>query len=276
MSVTLLKKTDTLGQVSGKGSASAFEQYCRFFIGRKSLGALLRYELAQWLAVPCPGALGYLLRKRLLPGLFQRCEAGVQWGRNVVLRCPGRMSIGEGTAIDDYCLLDARSLEQGPFRLGRRVLVARNCTLQSKSDRGSIDIGDGSVISANSSLHAIGGIRFGQNVGLGPHCFVGGGLYKFDDPDTPPIKQQFYSTGPITVQDNVWIGAGVLILEGVTIGTGSIIAAGSVIREDVPPYTIVTPHQRQVLMKRPNLPKEEPTTPQAATRAAEEPTRRSA
>lgn len=44
---------------------------------------------------------------------------------------------------------------------------------------------------------------------------------------------------PVTIEHDVWIGAGVYISNGVTIGTGAVIAAGSVITNDVPPYAIV-------------------------------------
>jgi acetyltransferase-like isoleucine patch superfamily enzyme len=46
-------------------------------------------------------------------------------------------------------------------------------------------------------------------------------------------------TSPIIVCDDVWVGYGVSILKGVTIGTGAIIAAGSVVTKNVPPYSIV-------------------------------------
>ena len=45
--------------------------------------------------------------------------------------------------------------------------------------------------------------------------------------------------GGIVVEDDVWIGFGALILDGVTLGQGSVVAAGSVVTKNVPPYTIV-------------------------------------
>jgi galactoside O-acetyltransferase len=44
---------------------------------------------------------------------------------------------------------------------------------------------------------------------------------------------------PIVIQDDVWIGAGAIVLPGVTVGTGSVIAAGAVVSHDVPPMTVV-------------------------------------
>lgn len=51
--------------------------------------------------------------------------------------------------------------------------------------------------------------------------------------------QGSFSKGGIVIEDNVWIGANCVILDGVTIGTGSIIAAGSVVSRSVAPYTIL-------------------------------------
>ena len=56
---------------------------------------------------------------------------------------------------------------------------------------------------------------------------------------TIPMIDQGIVTTPVIVGDDVWIGHGAVILRGVTIGTGSIIAAGSVVRSDVPPFSIV-------------------------------------
>jgi acetyltransferase-like isoleucine patch superfamily enzyme len=44
---------------------------------------------------------------------------------------------------------------------------------------------------------------------------------------------------PITIEKDVWIGAGATILSGVTVGQGSVVAAGAVVTKDVPPYTLV-------------------------------------
>lgn len=54
-----------------------------------------------------------------------------------------------------------------------------------------------------------------------------------------PDDKDIESRGPITIGHDVWIGAQVVILSGVTIGTGAVIAANSTVTRDVPPYAIV-------------------------------------
>jgi acetyltransferase-like isoleucine patch superfamily enzyme len=52
------------------------------------------------------------------------------------------------------------------------------------------------------------------------------------------MDQGVYSTGPVILGEDVWLGAGVIILGGIRIGKGSIIGAGSVVTRDIPEYSI--------------------------------------
>jgi len=63
--------------------------------------------------------------------------------------------------------------------------------------------------------------------------------HKFDDTNVPIINQGHSQEEPIIIEDDVWLGARVIILPGVKIGKGSIIAANSVVTKDVSPYTII-------------------------------------
>lgn len=57
--------------------------------------------------------------------------------------------------------------------------------------------------------------------------------------DEPFPKQQFTDNGPITIGNDVWIGARALLLPSIHIGNGAIVAAGAVVTRDVPDYAIV-------------------------------------
>jgi acetyltransferase-like isoleucine patch superfamily enzyme len=54
---------------------------------------------------------------------------------------------------------------------------------------------------------------------------------------------------PIVIEDNVWLGANVVVMPGVTIGKHSVVAAGSVVTKDVPPDTIVAGVPAKVVKK---------------------------
>ena len=234
----------------GDARKSALRKYSDFFVGRRGLGALMAYELYTVLGSSLPGALGYLARGVLYRRLLGRCGKGVQFGRNLALRHPGKIYIGSGTAIDDDCLIDARSTTEGGFVIGDRVLVARGCIIQSKTDAGTVEIGNECNIGGQTTLSSSGGIRLGRYVLIAGQCYIGGGRYLNDRFDVPMMKQGAYTRGPVVIGDDVWLGAGVRVLDGVTIGEGAIIGSGAVVTKDVPAYAIAVGVPARVVASR--------------------------
>ena len=70
-----------------------------------------------------------------------------------------------------------------------------------------------------------------------------------DDPERP-IKVQGVSRESILIEDDVWLGAGVIVVAGVTIGRGSAVAAGCVVTHDVPPFALVAGVPARVVRSR--------------------------
>ena len=97
------------------------------------------------------------------------------------------------------------------IRIGRRVFINACCCFQ---DQGGISIGDGTLIGHRVTLATI-------NHGL------------------PPDRRHVHNIAPIVIGKDVWIGSGAILLPGEQVGDGAVVAAGSVVREDVPPRTIV-------------------------------------
>ena len=78
-------------------------------------------------------------------------------------------------------------------------------------------------------------VSFGDNVFVAPHC----GFYTAGHPlDVARRNQGLEYARPITIGDNVWIGAEVCVLPGVSIGEGSVIGAGSVVTKDIPAHVL--------------------------------------
>lgn len=85
---------------------------------------------------------------------------------------------------------------------------------------------------------------------LGSHCFIGPdcGFYTASHPLLAQERNQgLERVDPITLEDNVWLGAKVSVMPGVMIGTGSVIGAGSVVTKDIPSYVVAAGNPCRVL-----------------------------
>lgn len=217
---------------------SALKKYQAFFIGSERWSALLRYEFTMIFASGTRGALGYALRKVLFPKLFGKAGRGLNFGRDVSLRCPGRMSLGDNATIDDGCALDARgTTKPGDLSIGARTLIARGTILLVKSNY--LRIGADCSIGSQCSLNAVSGIEIGDHCIIAGQCYFGGGRYKMALGQGPMVLQGLETKGPVKLGNDVWVGANVTVLDGVTVGDGAILAAGSVVNSDVVANSIV-------------------------------------
>ena len=73
--------------------------------------------------------------------------------------------------------------------------------------------------------------------------------HNFEDINKPIREQENISKG-ITIEDNVWIGHGCSILDGVNVGKGSVIAAGSVVNKSIPQFSVAGGVPAVVIKKR--------------------------
>lgn len=130
------------------------------------------------------------------------------------------------------------------LRLGLRVKMQRPGNIVIGNN---VEINYGVWVAASNKEN--GDISIGNNVLIGPYTILHSGNHNYKDPDKI-IKNQGYTFGKITIEDDVWIAARCTILSGVTIGKGSVIAAGSVITKDIPPYSVVAGVPGKVISKR--------------------------
>lgn len=119
-------------------------------------------------------------------------------------------------------------------RIGYNVNIMHNIEFGSGKN---ISIGDNSGIGARCQLNDGDKIEIGKNVLMGPDVIFYTTNHKTDKEKL--IIEQGFEFGKIKVSDDVWIGARVVILPGVTIGEGAVIGAGAVVTRDVEPYCIV-------------------------------------
>ena len=101
-------------------------------------------------------------------------------------------------------------------------------------EKGNIRIGNNSYINSGCVILDHAQAIIGENTFIGPHVT----LTTVAHPISPRERCDRLLMNSITIENNVWIGAGAVILPGVTIGTGSIVAANSVVNSDIPPNSL--------------------------------------
>ncbi len=102
---------------------------------------------------------------------------------------------------------------------------------------GSIRIGSGAGINPYCVIYGHGGLEIGNNVMIAAHSVIIPANHNFGRLDLPMSLQGLSCKG-IVIGDDVWMGARVTVLDGVTIGRGAVIGAGSVVTRDVPEHAI--------------------------------------
>jgi len=145
------------------------------------------------------------------------------WKLVMLMHIPGRI----GSAI--------RRRATGFGRCGRNVYIGDHVWFQAPS---RIIIGDDVRIHPTCRLDGVGGIEIGSHVGIGPGAQIYSQNHGYKDKDQLYYYQP-YALAKVVIEDDVWVGAGSLIMAGKTIRQGTIIAAGSVVTKDTESYSVV-------------------------------------
>lgn len=109
----------------------------------------------------------------------------------------------------------------------------------------NLSIGDGASIPKGSTIYCTGApLMIGKKVIFGPNPTIVTGDHRFDIIgkyiiDVTDAEKGVKYDAPVVIEDDVWCGANVTILKGVTIGRGSVVAAGAVVTKSFPPYSII-------------------------------------
>ena len=109
-----------------------------------------------------------------------------------------------------------------------------------------VSIGDNTGIGDFVVIWGGGNVKIGNNVLIATHSVItsqGHDVHAY-------IFRESNIMGEIIIEDNVWLGAGVIVLPNVTIGKNSIIAAGSIVSKSIPPNSIALGSPAKVISQR--------------------------
>ena len=162
-------------------------------------------------------------------------------GKKVRIFYPNNLQVGYNTIIEDGAEINCLSL-QG-IKLGNRVTIGKYAIIRPSNIYGGpigegLTMGDNSNIGPYNYIGCSGKITIGNNVMLAPRVSIYAENHVFDHPEIL-IRDQGVEKKEVIIEDDCWIAANSILLAGVTIGRGSVVAAGSVVTENVPPYSVV-------------------------------------
>lgn len=143
------------------------------------------------------------------------------WGRPVV-RNYGRMIIGQRASLDSTTI---------PIQL-------------STEPNGTLEIGARTFMNYGCSISATKLISIGPDCKIGMDALIMDNDYHQIDPTKRGVRP---ASAPVIIEENVWLGARVIVLSGVTIGADSVVAAGSVVTRDIPPGTVAAGQPARVI-----------------------------
>lgn len=183
---------------------------------------------------------------QLPKGSWIEWDASV-WGyKNIFI---GSESIVCNNAIVSTCYSSIHNIKKtkGYVKIGSGCTI--NPYAQIHSWGGYVEIGNNCSLNSYSIIYGTGGVKIGNGVRIAASTTIVASMHRFDSTDVP-IHKQGYSAKGIIIEDDIWIGSGVTILDGVTVREGSIVGAGAVVTEDVPSYSIVAGVPARIIKKR--------------------------
>lgn len=163
-------------------------------------------------------------------------------------------------------------IHHGSLHFENNVFIGDRVVIYQAADGGSVNIGKNTHIHQDTVIEtgAGGGLTIGADTHIQPRCQFSAyksqiqignhvqiapncSFYPYDHgfkPGEPIHSQPLHTKGGIIVDDDAWLGVGVIVLDGVRIGKGSVVGAGSVVTHSIPDKTIAVGNPARVIKKR--------------------------
>lgn len=158
------------------------------------------------------------------------------WLRDLMIHLPG--SVGYAYRGRFYC----HYFKQRP----KNIEISPGVCIEHPQ---GLSIGEWVTINRNVWLNAVGGLSIGNFCGLGPNTVIHTANHNFSSTDVPFLEQQ-WTHQEVVIEDDVWLGASVIVVPGVHIGRGAIVGAGTTVAEDIQPYAMVVGEKGRMIRSR--------------------------
>ena len=191
----------------------------------------------------------------LLRGVFkclilQRVLRLVYMAPQVNLRNASLIRFGKGVTLERGVVIDGLSREGMTF--GDNVVIGPYSIARASSPSNlgaGVRMGNNSALDAYSFIGAGGFVTIGENVIMGQHVSFHAENHNYERTDVP-IKQQGIQRLGIVIEDDCWVGSNTVFLDGAYVGRGCVIGAGSVVRGDLPPFSVAVGVPARVVKSR--------------------------
>jgi virginiamycin A acetyltransferase len=131
------------------------------------------------------------------------------------------------------------SVRGSTLRIGERAFIDAFVAIKFSGGLGDVSIGDETYLNAGTVIYSGNGVSLGNHVMVASNVTFAPTNHAFARRDVPMIRQGFMpSRGGILVEDDVWIGANCVILDGAILRRGCIVGAGSVVSAELQPFSI--------------------------------------
>lgn len=192
--------------------------------------------------------LGGNLRNLLYRQIFSSIGNSVYIQDNVELINAYCIEIGNHVQILRGVNLDARWHSNNRIYLADKVSLQHGVDIRALNNT-SIEIYEHTFIGPYVCIAGPGDIKIGKNCLIAAHSGLFANNHIYSDP-TENIHSQGVTREGIVIEDDCWLGSGVKVLDGVTIGEGSILGSGSVVTKDIPPFSVAVGVPARVIRSR--------------------------
>ncbi len=157
-------------------------------------------------------------------------------GKHIIIDNPEKIILHRGSSVGHFStFITCKNNISNNIELGENSKISNSCHVLSSG--GAVIIGNNSFIGGHSVLLGGGGITIGHNVLISYHACICSSSHQTETNLAEGIYRND-TFAPITIEDNVFIGANTTLLMGITIGKDVVIGAGSVVTKNIPPRQI--------------------------------------